>query len=421
MLDATGAGLTSDVIDAIDFAVANRRLLDIDVINLSLGHPIYEPAASDPLVRAVERAVAAGIVVVTSAGNFGGIRRPASRGTPASRLRGTRRRPSRSARSTRSKPAPAATIRSPGTARAVRRGTTVPEARLVAPGSRLVSDLSVPSTLASTYPGGVVMVGNKPFIRLSGTSMAAGVVSGVVALMLDANRSTHRGWTTLPPNAVKAILEYTSFAMPGYDALTEGAGALNAAGAVALAAGIDPGAGAGSWWLDSGVTPATAIDGATLAWSQRVVWGDRVAWAIRSTRTIRRGRSASSGAAGSSGAIGSSGATARCGVRPNRPGRRASSGAAAWSARPMASASSARPGRLGRRLADRLSGAIPPARLWCRCPLVWGQLEIQQPGADAEMKADRRRRDASGECVAEPAGRDARAWRRKLPCSWATA
>ena len=43
----------------------------IDVINLSLGHPIYEPAATDPLVRAVERAAAAGIVVVTSAGNYG--------------------------------------------------------------------------------------------------------------------------------------------------------------------------------------------------------------------------------------------------------------------------------------------------------------------------------------------------------------
>ena len=41
------------------------------MLNLSLGHPIYEPAATDPLVQAVERAVAAGIVVVTSAGNEG--------------------------------------------------------------------------------------------------------------------------------------------------------------------------------------------------------------------------------------------------------------------------------------------------------------------------------------------------------------
>ena len=41
-------------------------------MNLSLGHPIYEPAGNDPLVAAVERAVSAGIVVVVSAGNFGG-------------------------------------------------------------------------------------------------------------------------------------------------------------------------------------------------------------------------------------------------------------------------------------------------------------------------------------------------------------
>src|SRR4029079_13597952 len=41
------------------------------VINLSLGHPILEPAATDPLVRAVEAAIRRGIVVVASAGNVG--------------------------------------------------------------------------------------------------------------------------------------------------------------------------------------------------------------------------------------------------------------------------------------------------------------------------------------------------------------
>src|SRR5262249_2805744 len=71
VLDRHGAGLTSDVIDAIEFAVQNRERLKIDIINLSLGHPIYEPRATDPLVQAVEAAVRAGIVVVASAGNFG--------------------------------------------------------------------------------------------------------------------------------------------------------------------------------------------------------------------------------------------------------------------------------------------------------------------------------------------------------------
>ena len=71
VLDSTGAGRTSDVIAAIDFCVTNKYKLKIDIINLSLGHPIYEPAADDPLVQAVERAVGAGIAVIVSAGNRG--------------------------------------------------------------------------------------------------------------------------------------------------------------------------------------------------------------------------------------------------------------------------------------------------------------------------------------------------------------
>jgi subtilisin family serine protease len=71
VLDENGGGLTSTVIDAIEFAIANRAQLKIDIINLSLGHPVYEPRDTDPLVQAVEAAVRAGIVVVASAGNFG--------------------------------------------------------------------------------------------------------------------------------------------------------------------------------------------------------------------------------------------------------------------------------------------------------------------------------------------------------------
>ena len=71
VLDEYGSGYSSTVIKAIEFAIANKSQLKIDVINLSLGHPIYEAAATDPLVQAVERAVAAGIVVVVASGNEG--------------------------------------------------------------------------------------------------------------------------------------------------------------------------------------------------------------------------------------------------------------------------------------------------------------------------------------------------------------
>src|SRR5207253_1868916 len=60
VLDANGQGYTSDVINAINFAITNKTALGIDIINLSLGHPIFEPAASDPLVQAVEAASRAG-------------------------------------------------------------------------------------------------------------------------------------------------------------------------------------------------------------------------------------------------------------------------------------------------------------------------------------------------------------------------
>src|SRR5262245_45580288 len=71
VLDANGAGLASDVIEAIDWAIENRKAYNIRVINLSLGAPIVQPYRDDPLCEAVERAVASGIVVVAAAGNHG--------------------------------------------------------------------------------------------------------------------------------------------------------------------------------------------------------------------------------------------------------------------------------------------------------------------------------------------------------------
>ena len=53
VLDGNGAGYTSSVLRALEFAIENREKLKIDIINLSLGHPIYESPETDPLVRAV--------------------------------------------------------------------------------------------------------------------------------------------------------------------------------------------------------------------------------------------------------------------------------------------------------------------------------------------------------------------------------
>ncbi|MBW8894796.1 MAG: S8 family serine peptidase, partial [Acidobacteria bacterium] len=71
VLDGDGSGDTSDVITAIDWAIEHRAQYALRIINLSLGHPVFESYRDDPLCQAVQRAVDAGLVVVAAAGNLG--------------------------------------------------------------------------------------------------------------------------------------------------------------------------------------------------------------------------------------------------------------------------------------------------------------------------------------------------------------
>src|SRR5262249_55609346 len=109
-------------------------------------------------------------------------------------------------------------------------------------------------------------------MRLNGTSVATAVTSGVVALMVEATRT--RFGATLSPHATKALLEYSALPLSNVDRPSQGAGELNAAGAVQLASSIDPRVALGEWWLVDAIDPWSTIGADTFVWTQNVLWGN---------------------------------------------------------------------------------------------------------------------------------------------------
>jgi len=309
VLDGYGNGTTSNVINALAFATSNKAALGIDVINLSLGHPIYESVATDPLVQAVEAAVHAGIVVVVSAGNYGinpatgqpgygGITSPGN--APSAITVGAVNTSGTLSRSD--------DVVAPYSSRGPTWVDGFAKPDLVAPGHRLVADTSGGSYLYKQYPAWQFKTSGAAgaYERLSGSSMAAAVASGVAALVLQANRTTLEADGTrmapLNPYAVKAVLESTATPLAGADPLTQGAGELNADGAVALVRALDTrtapwtvsglsptttfGAETDSWsgtlmWgamQMQGLAPGGAVSGANVVWGSNVVWGTNIVW-----------------------------------------------------------------------------------------------------------------------------------------------
>jgi serine protease AprX len=257
-LDADGHGRISDVIAALGYVVDHKTELNLRVVNLSVAAGVYESCFTDPLTLAARKVVDAGIVVVTAAGNNG-------RGPQGHTQYGGITAPGN---------APwVLTVGASSTMGSVDRGddtiaafssrgpTAVDESAkpdLVSPGVGTES-LSDPlgrlyTTNAAALLPGTTQTGYLPYMSLSGTSMAAPVVTGTVALMLQANPA-------LTPNAVKAILQFTAQTYAGYDPLTQGAGFLNADGAVSLAA-----------WFAAQTTPYPDAS----AWSQHLIWGTRI-------------------------------------------------------------------------------------------------------------------------------------------------
>ena len=226
VLGDEGAGRVSSVVEAMDWAIEHRAQYNIGVINLSIGAPVLQPYRDDPLCEAAERAVAAGIVVVASAGNigrtqdgrmvFGGVTSPGN--APSVLTVGAVDTHGTAVRSDD-------TV-APFSSRGPTRYDMVIKPDVVAPGARIVSAQAEGSYLARTFPDRHVMgLGRAGYMALSGTSMSAGVVSGTVALLLEENRQ-------LKPAEVKAVVQSTSTFMPAAGLLAGGAGSLNALAAV---------------------------------------------------------------------------------------------------------------------------------------------------------------------------------------------
>jgi serine protease AprX len=195
--DDAGNSTVLDVIRGIAFAVDHKADYNIRVLNLSLSTDTPQSYRYDPLDAAVEYAWQHGIVVVAAAGNRGDAAdavqyAPANdpfvisvggadetgdygKGEKASWSSGGR----------------------------TQDGFSKPE--VMAPGAHIISVLAPGSAFARLCPGCVVA---GQYFKAGGTSMAAPVVSGAAALLLQA-----RPWLT--PDQVKTLLMVTDHPIKG--------------------------------------------------------------------------------------------------------------------------------------------------------------------------------------------------------------
>lgn len=211
--DDSGLASTSDIVKGLQWVYNNKAKYNIRVVNISLNSSVPQSYNVDPLDAAVEILWFNGIVVVVSAGNNGMlspglITAPANdpfvitvgamddKGTP---------------------PTTDDTVASYSASGITLDGFTKPD--ILAPGSNIVSDLaSNACLLAQQHPDHIVSGQNSynNYFSMSGTSMAAAVTSGAVALLLQSEPN-------LTPDQVKYRLKATALPVAGM----YGAGELN--------------------------------------------------------------------------------------------------------------------------------------------------------------------------------------------------
>jgi subtilisin family serine protease len=220
--DGDGIGTYADVIRALDKAVQYKDDFNIRVLNLSFSATPQSHYWDDPLNQAVMQAWQAGIVVIASAGNGGPD--AMSIGVPGN-VPYIITVGAMTDSLTPSDPSDD-TLASFSAAGPTYEGFVKPE--LVAPGGHILSLMEKSDTLPTLYPE---FHDGQSYFTMSGTSQAAAVVTGVVALMLQADPA-------LTPDDVKCRL--MAAARPAinadgtlaYSVFQQGAGLVNAYDAV---------------------------------------------------------------------------------------------------------------------------------------------------------------------------------------------
>ena len=173
----------------VQWLIDNRERYNIRIANLSIG--TADAGSSDPLVRAVESAWDAGIVVLVAAGNNG-----PSPGTITSP--GISRKIITVGASDDNK---TVTIWGDSVVHFSGRGPTaecIVKPDIVAPGAEITSCLT--NTPLSEARRASLRIVSPAYVEMSGTSMSTPVVAGAVALLLEK-------YPALTPNEVKLWLK----------------------------------------------------------------------------------------------------------------------------------------------------------------------------------------------------------------------